>query len=55
MEVSYRHAKRLKGFVARDGPKGLVYDNKGRRPYNAMGVNVRQRVVELSLTQYVFF
>jgi transposase len=52
MEVNYRHAKRLRGVVARDGPKGLVDGNRGKRPSNTIGVDVRQRIVELSRTQY---
>jgi transposase len=55
MDVSYRHAKRLKGVVARDGPRGLVHGNRGRRPANAIGIEVRQKIVELSRTEYGLF
>ena len=30
MHVSYQHAKRLKGVVARDGPKGLIHGVRGQ-------------------------
>jgi transposase len=53
--VSYRHAKRLKHVVARDGPGGLVHGNRARRPANAIGLDVRQRIVELSRGQYSCF
>lgn len=36
MEVSYCHAKRLKGVVAPDGPRGLIHGNTGRRSANAI-------------------
>ena len=36
MEISYQHAKRLKGVVARDGPGGLVHGNTVRRPGNVL-------------------
>ena len=55
MQVSYRHAKRLKGVVARDGPRGLIHGNTGRRPANAIGMGLRQKIVELSRTEYGCF
>jgi len=55
MEVSYRHAKRLKHVVARDGPGGLIHGNTGRRPANAIGMELRQKIVELSRTEYALF
>ncbi|NIS63275.1 MAG: hypothetical protein GTO13_22065, partial [Proteobacteria bacterium] len=55
MQVSYRHAKRLKGVVARDGPRGLVHGNTGRRPANAIGMELRQKIVALSRTEYGLF
>ena len=55
MQVSYRHAKRLKGVAARDGPAGLVHGNTGRRPTNAIGMELRQKILELSRTEYASF
>ena len=57
MEVSYWHAKRLKRVVACDEPDpgGLIHGKMGRRPANAIGMDVRQRVVELSRTHYASF
>jgi hypothetical protein len=55
MQISYRHAKRLKGVVARDGPRGLVHGNTGRRPTNAIGLELRQKIVALSRTEYALF
>jgi transposase len=55
MEVSYRHAKRLKHVVARDGPGGLIHGNTGRRPANAIGMEFRQKIVALSRTEYALF
>ena len=55
MQVSYRHAKRLKGVAARDGPAGLVHGNTGGRPINAIAMELRQKIVELSRTEYASF
>ena len=55
MKISYRHAKRLKGVVARDGPRGLVHGNTGRRPANAISIELRQKIVELSRSEYALF
>jgi transposase len=55
MQVSYRHAKRLKGVVARDGPRGLIHGNTGRRPIKAIGMELRQKILELSRTEYASF
>ena len=55
MQVSYRHAKRLKRVAARDGPAGLVHGNTGRRPINAIAMELRQKIVELSRTEYALF
>ncbi len=55
MQVSYRHAKRLKGVASRDGPAGLVHGNTGRRPINAIAMELRQKIVELSRTNYASF
>ena len=55
MEVSYRHAKRLKHVVARDGPRGLIHGNTGRRPANAIALELRQKIVHLSRTEYGLF
>jgi transposase len=55
MQLSYRHAKRLKGIVARDGPRGLIHGNTGRNPANAIGMELRQKIVELSRTEYGCF
>jgi len=55
MGVSYRHAKRLKHVVARDGPRGLVHGNTGRRSANAIGLELRRKIVALSRTEYALF
>jgi len=55
MQVSYRHAKRLKHVVTRDGLRGLIHGNTGRRPANAIGLEFRQKIVKLSRTEYVLF
>jgi transposase len=55
MEVSYRHAKRLKHAVVRDGPEGLIHGNTGRKPVNVLEEQVKDAIVSLSKTQYAAF
>ena len=51
LQVSYRHAKRLKK-AAVEGIKGLVHGNQGRRPANKLDEALRARVVALSEGKY---
>ena len=55
MGLSYRQAGRLKEKAARDGPAGLVHGNRGRRPTNSLDVQLRERILELSRSQYGLF
>lgn len=55
MGLSYRQASRLKEKAARDGPAGLVHGNRGRRPTNSLDVQLRERILELSRSQYGLF
>lgn len=55
MGVSYRHAKRIKHAVIRDGPKGLVHGNTGRKPVNTIDQDVKEKIIELSRTGYAPF
>ncbi len=51
LQVSYRHAKRLKR-AAVEGITGLVHGNRGRRPANRLEEALRARVVALSEGRY---
>jgi hypothetical protein len=58
MQISYRHAKRLKHVVARSCARwteGVVHGNRGRRPANAIGLVLKQRIEALSRTEYASF
>ena len=55
MGLSYRQASRLKEKAARDGPAGLVHGNRARRPDNGLDEQIRQRILELSRSQYALF
>jgi transposase len=55
MGVSYRQAKRMKGRVARDGPRGLLHGNQGRKPANALVESQREKILGPSRTQYPSF
>lgn len=54
-ENSCRHTKRLKRIIARDGPVRLVHGNTARRSANAVDLELRQKAVELSRTEYASF
>lgn len=55
MKVSYRQAKRLVGRYRREGPKGLAHRHRGRPAPNALGLEVRDRVLELHREIYSLF
>jgi hypothetical protein len=48
MEITYRHAKLLKHVVTRGRPRGLVHGNTGRRPFNAINLDLTKEIRELS-------
>ncbi len=52
MQVSYRHAKRIKERVAAQGAAGVVHGNRGRIPGNKLASQLRERVVCLSRERY---
>lgn len=54
LQVSYRHAKRLKK-AAMEGIKGLVHGNQKRSPSNKTDEAVRDRVIALSEGKYRSF
>src|SRR5438067_8664872 len=51
--VSVRHLRRLRTAYRRAGPQALVHGNRGRRPWQAVPEQVRQRVVDLAASTYV--
>lgn len=55
MEVSYRHAKRLKRDFLKEGISGLVHGNVGRTPANRIDDELRSRVISLSNEKYFDF
>ena len=50
--MSVRQARRLKGQVAAHGAAGVRHGNRGRPPAIAVAAATRERVLELSRTQY---
>lgn len=55
MNVSYRHAKRLKKAHDADGVRALAHQNRGRPPANKTDEGLRERIVELSKKVYADF
>jgi molybdenum-dependent DNA-binding transcriptional regulator ModE len=55
MEVSYRHAKRLKRKLATQGARGLVHGNRGRPSPRALSHELATRIIELSQKAYTSF
>ena len=52
MQLSLRHAKRLLAGYRKEGAKALAHGNRGRLPYNAIDVMIREQVVELAKSKY---
>jgi len=55
MKVSYRQAKRILARYRREGPRGLAHQRRGRSAPNALGPEVRQRVLALHRDTYAQF
>ncbi|UCE33150.1 MAG: helix-turn-helix domain-containing protein, partial [Deltaproteobacteria bacterium] len=55
MEISYRHAKRLKRKLVSEGAKGLVHGNRGRPSPRALNAELAQRIIALSREKYANF
>jgi transposase len=55
MEVSYRHAKRLKKRLASEGAGGLVHGNRGRPSARRLSSELSNRIIELSQETYTTF
>ena len=52
MQVSLRHAKRLLAGYRRKGAGALAHGNRGKIPYNALDVTIRQQVLDLAKIKY---
>jgi transposase len=52
MQVSLRHTKRLMAGYRKEGASALAHGNRGKLPYNALELTVRQQVVELAKAKY---
>ena len=55
MELSLRHAKRLLAGYRKEGAKALAHGNRGRLPYNALDITIREQVIELAKDKYKGF
>lgn len=52
LSISYRHAKRLKQAVMREGLQGLVHGNTGKKPCNAVTEQTQGKIIKLARTRY---
>ncbi|HDH33980.1 MAG TPA: hypothetical protein ENG88_00810, partial [Nitrospirae bacterium] len=50
--LSYRQSKRLKASYSIRGPVGLIHDNRGRRPGNALSESEKEIIMNLSSGKY---
>jgi len=55
MKVCYRQAKRLVARYRREGPKGLAHRRRGQAAPNALGPEIRERVLALHREVYSQF
>jgi len=52
MALSLRQVRRLRRAYRTEGAQGMVHGNRGRRPRNAVDVEMAQRVVKLASERY---
>src|SRR5215210_736611 len=50
--LSVRQIRRMVAAYRKEGAAALAHGNRGRTPHNALGDEVKQRVVELARTKY---
>jgi transposase len=55
LEVSLRHLRRMMAAYRREGVAALAHGNRGRKPANAIGDDVRRSVVDLASGKYLGF
>ena len=55
MQVSLRHLKRLRAAYRKDGAAALAHGNRGRKPPNTLGEEIKKQVLELAQNKYVGF
>lgn len=55
MGISVRHAKRLLAAYRKEGIAAMAHGNRGRKPPNALGEEIREKVLELAGTKYTGF
>jgi transposase len=55
IKVCYRQAKRLLARYRKDGPKGLAHQRRGRTASNALGPEIRERILALHREVYAQF
>jgi transposase len=55
MKICYRQAKRLLARYRREGPKGLAHRRRGQPARNALGPEIRERVLKLHQDSYAQF
>jgi hypothetical protein len=55
MDISCRHAKRLKRKLLSEEARGLVYGNRSRPSPRALDPQLSQRIIEISQKIYAWF
>ena len=52
MGVSYRQAQRIKRVVLKNGPPGVIHQNRGKEAWNRCEEGKKALVIELAMTKY---
>lgn len=55
LEVSERQVRRILAAYRKEGAAAVAHGNRGRKPVNALGEALRERVLESARTKYVGF
>jgi len=53
--VTVRHVKRMLSAYRKEGAEALAHGNRGQKPFNSVGDDLRTRVIELASSKYAGF
>ena len=52
LDLSLRHVRRILAVYRKEGAAALAHGNRGRKPHNVLGENLRKQILDLRQTTY---
>jgi len=52
LDLSLRHMRRILAVYRKEGAAALAHGNRGRRPHNALDIDLKEQVLELAWSSY---